>query len=510
MPGQRPLLSLALSALVVLSVTAGQTLVSAQQSPASPSAEPLSARQEPEIRLLFTGDVLLSRQVAAEIRRKHQSPWTNLGDLFRSANWVGGNLEGAVGDASACVESSEQSPCFGVDASLLPLARAAGFTALGNENNHAADLGAAGRESTRQALAATGLLPLTFQASPAFLLFGTTTVAVVSLTTVPDRQGKPEELPSIALQQKLRLARALASVVVVSIHWGGELLDWPNDQQRRQAQWLVAHGADVILGHHPHVVQEPECVSGKPVFFSLGNHVFDQKYPATKEGLIADCRIRGERVLCAALRTHTASASSFPEAAADDPAARQALATCPVQLSPTLSVSGFALRPQPSSPADTSGEIWIEGFVPGTPSGQPAWRTRPASVLSLEAGSFRGAQAPPFLLSLERHTSPIDSERDPRPYVYEVGPHGFIARWRGSALAWPLLDARLLPKSGGVLCALHRRDSFLVLSPESKGARVAAYRWNGFGFDGITDQGVVSQCHALLDEEGFADPQLQP
>ncbi len=510
MPGQRSLLSLALCALVVLPATTGQTLVHAQQPPASASTAPSPVPQEPEIRLLFTGDVLLSRQVAAEIRLKHQSPWINLGDLFRSANWVGGNLEGAVGDASACVGSSERSPCFDVDASLLNVARAAGFTALGNENNHAGDLGAAGRESTRRALAASGILPLTFEASPAFLRFGTTTVAVVSLTTVQDRRGKPEELPSIALAQKLRLARALANVVVVSLHWGGELLDWPNDQQRMQAQWLVAHGADVILGHHPHVVQMPECVSGKPVFFSLGNHVFDQKYPATKEGLIADCRIRGERVFCGALRTHTASASSFPETAADDPAARQALAACPVQLRPPLTVSGFELRPQPSSPADSSGEIWIEGFVPASPSGQRAWRTRPAPVLSLEAGFLTGAQGPPLLLSLEKHASPIDSERDPRPYVYEVGPHGFIARWRGSALAWPLLDARRLPGSERVLCALHRRDSFLVLSPESKGTRVAAYRWNGFGFDGITDPGIVSQCHALLDEETVADPQPQP
>jgi poly-gamma-glutamate synthesis protein (capsule biosynthesis protein) len=131
-------------------------------------------------------------------------------------------------------------------------------------------------------------------------------------------------------------------------------------------------------------------------------------------------------------------------------------------------------------------------------------------VLSLEAGFLAGAQGPPLLLSLEKHTSPIDSERDPRPYVYEVGPHGLIARWRGSALAWPLLDARLLQGSEPVLCALHRRDSFLVLSPGSKGTRVAAYRWNGFGFDGITDPGIVSQCHALFEEGITTNPQPQP
>ena len=496
MPGQRSVLNIARCALTVLLAIMGQDLARAQQ-PANPL--PI-ARPERETRLLFTGDVLLSRQVAAEIRLKHQSPWANLVDLFHSADWVGGNFEGAVGDAAACVGASEQSQCFAVAASLLTMARAAGFTALGNENNHAGDLGAAGRESTRRALADAGILPLTFESSPAFLRFASTTVAVVSITTVTDHQGKPQESYSIALAQKLRLAHALSNVVVVSIHWGSELNDWPNDEQRNEAQWLIAHGADIIIGAHPHVVQPPECVEGKPVFFSLGNHVFDQKYPATKDGLIADCRIHDGQVACGALRTHTATASSFPQSAVDDPGARQSLAACAVPLRPTLAISGFELRPQPSSPADSSGEIWIDGIPTDSRSGQRAWRTRPAPVLSLEAGSLMPAPAPPLLLSIERHASPIDAERDPRPYVYEVGSHGLIARWRGSALAWPLLDARLLRGSPGILCALHRQDSFLMLSPESKGTQVAAYRWNGFGFDGVSDPGIVTQCHALLDE----------
>jgi poly-gamma-glutamate synthesis protein (capsule biosynthesis protein) len=348
-------------------------------------------------------------------------------------------------------------------------------------------------------------LPLTFEASPAFLRFGTLTVAVVSVTAVPGRDGNPTELPSVALEQKLRLARALANVVAVSIHWGSELIDWPTEGQRQQAAWLVAHGADVIFGHHPHVVQKPECVAGKPVFFSLGNHVFDQKYPATKQGLIADCRLAEGSLRCAGLRTHTPSGSSFPEAAAPDPKVGQSLAACSVLLHPALSVSGFTLRPQPSSPQDNSEGIWIEGFS-GPQSSRRAWRTRPAPVLSLEAGNMEGPDKPQLLFSLERHLSPIDSEREPRPYVYAVGPQGFVARWRGSALAWPLLDARLLPGSSGVLCALHRRDSFLVLSPKSKGTRVAAYRWKGFGFEGLGDDEVVSQCRALFDERESDPP----
>ena len=429
MSGKRPLLSFRSTALrgTILFAAAlaagGMVLSFAQQAPVNSQVEAQTSRPESskDVRLLFTGDILLSRQVAVEISRKRQSPWINLGNLFRSADWVGGNLEGAVGKDANCRESTERSHCFAIDPSLLPVARAAGFTALVNENNHAGDLGASGRDATWQALAAAGLLPLTFAASPAFLRFGDATVAVVSATTVPDRDGNPAELPSVELEQKLRLAHALANIVAVSIHWGSELMDWPTEVQRRQAGWLIAHGADVIFGSHPHVIQPPECVAGKPVFFSLGNHVFDQKYPATKEGLIADCRISGGSLHCAALHTGTPSGSSFPAAANPDSDATHVLVACPVQLHPTLSVSGYTLRPQPSSPQDRSGMIWIEGFT--SPHGsERTWRTRPAAVLSLEAGHIEGPPRPEFLLSLEKHLSSIDSERDPRPYVYEVGP----------------------------------------------------------------------------------------
>ena len=501
MSRQRTVLTLRLVAILVLAVEAGVVSAIAQQNTAiAPTATGAAyGGAATSIRLLFTGDVLLSRQVAAEIRRTGQSPWVNLRELLHSADWVGGNLEGAVGPSSNCREAPEISPCFATDPSLIALARSAGFTALGNENNHAGDLGPAGRQSTRKALVAAELLPLTFDASPAFLRFGEWTIAIVSVTSVLDHDGNPAELPSVALEQKLRLAHALANAVVVSIHWGSELIDWPTEQQRRQADWLVAHGADVIFGSHPHVIQPPQCVAGKPVFFSLGNHVFDQKYPATKEGLIADCRLSESGLSCGALRTRTAMGSGFPQTAVPDAAVGQALAGCPVELHPTLAVSGFTLRPEPSSPQSSSREFWIDGFA-GPHSNERVWRTRPAPVLSLEAGRLAGPDKPEFLLSLERRESPIDAERDPRPYVYEVGQHGFIARWRGSALAWPLLDARLLPDSPGVLCALHRSDSFLMLSPDSKGTRVAVYRWNGFGFGGVADAGVISACRKLLGE----------
>jgi poly-gamma-glutamate synthesis protein (capsule biosynthesis protein) len=107
--------------------------------------------------------------------------------------------------------------------------------------------------------------------------------------------------------------------------------------------------------------------------------------------------------------------------------------------------------------------------------------------MSLQVVSAMAAE--PLLLSLERHSSSIDDEVGLRPYVYAVGTHGLIARWRGSALAWPMTDAIATEK--GVLCALHRGDSFLLSDPATKATRIAAYRWNGFGFSGIE---TPSEC----------------
>lgn len=497
--------------LVLLSTAIpGIAMASARATPGSQvTAQTHSAKENSgkEVRILFTGDILLSRQVPEEIAMRKESPWKNFRKLFHSGAWVAGNLEGAVGNPSACVASSKRSPCFAINPSLLHYLRDAGFSALGNENNHAGDLGPAGRQRTRRDLAARGLLPLTFEDSPEFLRFGKTTIAIISVTVVRDHQGKPVELPSVALEQKIRLGRALANLVIVSIHWGSELMTWPNQEQLRDASWLIARGVDVIFGDHPHVVQEPECISGKPVFFSLGNHVFDQKYPATKTGLIAECRIDHGCFYCSGIRTRTPKLSSFPAPAGTDPEARRALAGCSVQLHPTLTVSGYALRPEPSSPLNLTGALWIEGYPDSGPrAGMPAWRTRPAHVLSLQAGRLKGPKGPMFLLSLEKHPSPIDSENDPRPYVYQVGRTGFIARWRGSALAWPLIDARLLRGRDGVVCALHRKDSFLVLSPSTKGTRVAAYRWDGFGFDGISNQTIVAKCKALFSPANEIQP----
>ena len=69
-------------------------------------------------------------------------------------------------------------------------------------------------------------------------------------------------------------AKDNADVVIVSLHWGEEGSEEPNDLQRELGHMAVDLGADLVIGHHPHVLQEVEVYNGVPIAYSLGNFVF--------------------------------------------------------------------------------------------------------------------------------------------------------------------------------------------------------------------------------------------
>jgi hypothetical protein len=438
-------------------------------------------------RLLFLGDILLSRNVAKERNERGQSPWAGADFPFRRADWVMGNFEGAVGRPEQCAADTT-GLCFAVPDSLLDDLRDAGIGALSLANNHALDLGPEGLSRSRKALAAHGLRPIDFDGSPFFRRFGERTVAFVGLSMIAGKDGGFQAVPGAPAARKLRLARNFSDRVVVFIHWGTELQDWPNGSQLRAARWLAAQGADLIIGAHPHVVQEPVCAAGAPVFYSLGNHLFDQKYPETKRGLIADCLLRDSGFACRSRWTRSGPEGFFPRPAPDGDTT---ILQCPdSQEDPGRPRGGddgrFPMRLESVGPADSARYRWYAAATPDKQGGDGrriVWEGPAPGILS--ASPFRLKQHPgkAFLFRLERHFSTLDKEAAPRPYVYEVGPNGLIARWRGSGLAWPLLDAEMLPENeDGILCALHRGDSFLAPDPAATGTRLAAYRWNGFGF----------------------------
>lgn len=433
-----------------------------------------SLAQESKIRLLFVGDILLSRNVAMECGVHKESPWKELITLFKEANLVIGNLEGAVGDSTEQLASTSKSPVFPIPYKLLNLLPDAGFNAITIENNHSTDLGSIAKKRTIDSLFNKSITPIYLDNSPQFKTINNLVIAIVAINLIPDREYNKSEIPSIQIEQKMRMARTLADVLIVSIHWGSELLDWPNQSQRNAASWLVKQGADLIIGSHPHVIQQPEMIDGKPVFFSLGNHLFDQKYPTTKEGMIADITIENNKIYCKGILTHTKPNSFYPKIVSETPLAFDTITI----KSHLLKVNQYTFRPI-SVPKST------RTILAAYTNNQQIWATHPMPLLDVSSYKFNEQEE--YLFTLETHYSSLDKETTIRPYVYATDDKGIYAKWRGSALAWPLLDAIILPTSPNQLQAIHRGDSFLSPDKNCKTTRVATYQWNGFGFKGVTD-----------------------
>jgi poly-gamma-glutamate synthesis protein (capsule biosynthesis protein) len=98
---------------------------------------------------------------------------------------------------------------------------------------------------------------------------------------------------------RVRDLRSSVDWLIVQLHWGMEMSQLPSPQQRELARKFVDAGADLILGHHPHVLQPFEVIDGVPVAYSLGNFLFSEMY---SRGV----NIKGQQ-FCAKLRLHPLS-----------------------------------------------------------------------------------------------------------------------------------------------------------------------------------------------------------
>ena len=89
------------------------------------------------------------------------------------------------------------------------------------------------------------------------------------------------------VKQDIEQIRDKVDVLIVSMHWGVEYTHTPTTEQKRQAEYLSSLGVDVIIGHHPHVIQPIEYVNDTLVFYSLGNFISAQDGTNKRVGMIA-------------------------------------------------------------------------------------------------------------------------------------------------------------------------------------------------------------------------------
>lgn len=267
--------------------------------------------------LAFVGDVMQhGMQLKASMQPDGRYSWDGVFDavapVLRGADVTLVNLETPIG-GHAPGESPVYSgyPLFNAPPVLIDALVEAGVDVVQTANNHCLDRGEPGLYTTLEHLHAAGLQTAGTYASQAarddgaarVRLTDGAAIAVLAYTYGTNGEPMPEGKPWTVnwideplMRADIAAARAWADLVIVGVHWGREYRHAPEPEMVRLARSLVDGGADIVWGHHPHVVQPHErhrAPDGRDglILYSLGNFVSNQRVPQRDGGLIARVRV---------------------------------------------------------------------------------------------------------------------------------------------------------------------------------------------------------------------------
>jgi len=227
-----------------------------------------------------------------------------------------GNFEGTVPKKHIKTEPMQMN--FSVRSEYLGKLKEVGFNAISLSNNHALDYGENAYANTQQTCVFYNIEcfghPTNIDSySITYTEVGDTKVSILALHTLFG------DLDDIKLGLVLDEMSSSSDVQVVYIHWGIEYDLLHSTKQKVLAYKLIDNGIDVIIGQHPHVVQDIEIYKNKPIFYSLGNFIFDQYFSEdVQNGLVVTQNIYSERIEYSLIPVTSIGTKSQPNLMDDD------------------------------------------------------------------------------------------------------------------------------------------------------------------------------------------------
>ncbi len=292
-----------------------------QQNEVAPRQVSAPPEKTTEIVIAAVGDVMMPVSIQATAGRSkynYDLLFENIARDLAPADLVFANLETQV-DHTAPISGY---PKFNARPELLVELKKAGVGIVSVANNHAMDLRPGGLKRTINNIEKAGLRfcgggRTRAEAEQATMVtVRGTTIAFLGYTystnqRMPSKKPTAPRVNILAAGSEDDLARAVfavqqarqaADLVAVSLHWSDEYRTVPTAWQRRAAAELIEAGADVILGHHPHVLQPIESYTARNgrqglIAFSLGNFISTQNYGITNGNRTHARALRGDGVI---------------------------------------------------------------------------------------------------------------------------------------------------------------------------------------------------------------------
>ncbi len=237
-----------------------------------------NASVDNNVTVLFAGDIMLGRSVmeASLDNNDFLYPFRNTSDLLKNADITFVNLENPIikncqrhtGGFKFCTtpEIASGLEFAGVDIATLA-------------NNHSGNYGKDGLEQTKKYLDEYNV---SYVDGNNLIIKGVKGIKFGFLGfDLVSKDISTKDIELIVNSDKL------VDILIVGVHWGEEYHSIANNYQTSIAKQIVKAGADVVVGHHPHWVQNHEEINSVPIYYSLGNFIFDQMWSEeTKKGLI--------------------------------------------------------------------------------------------------------------------------------------------------------------------------------------------------------------------------------
>ena len=203
----------------------------------------------------------------------------NVKDIFNADDLTVANMEGTLTTSN---DRQQKTFAFKGNPSYTEILTQGGVEATNLANNHSHDYGDQSYEDTIQYLEAAGITTFGYDRT-AVMDVKDIKVGLIGIYELKDGLGRQQQVIDTIQAVKDQGAQ----VIIVSFHWGTEKSNIPDDIQKTLAHLAIDQGADLVVGHHPHVLQGIEKYQGKNIVYSLGNFCFGgNKNPSDKDTMI--------------------------------------------------------------------------------------------------------------------------------------------------------------------------------------------------------------------------------
>lgn len=264
-----------------------------------------------KISLGFVGDIMLDRGVKTSVTKYGNGDYIfvfeKVKDYLNDFDVLFGNLEGPISDRGTKTGSVYS---FRMNPKSAAALQEAGFDVLSVANNHIGDWSKVAMKDTFKNLEDAGIIysgggenkKEAYEIKT--ILKNDTRIAYLSFSEFGKgylEAGEDTAGIAIISDEKLKSgiekAKAENDIVIVSFHFGDEYKKEPNAYQKTFAHKAIDYGADLVVGHHPHVVEPIEKYKDKYIAYSLGNFVFDQHFSKeTMEGLALKVTVENKKI----------------------------------------------------------------------------------------------------------------------------------------------------------------------------------------------------------------------